>query len=723
METCLERLAAFPVLVVAGPSGCGKSSLVRAGLVPLLQGSGQRVHVLRSGPRAASELTAALVGSATVQVVVVDQLEELFVAEAGDQEVARFLDLLAGLASSGTRVLVTVRADQLGGVAASPKFARLMEAGLLLLTPPDEDELRRAIEEPARQAGLLLEAGLVDLLIRDTLEAPGGLPLLSHALLATWEQRERNVLTVEGYDSTGGIRGAVALSAERLYDSLSPKDREGLRTVLLRMVAPLPSGEPIAAAVPTRVFSGSAEGPRLLDLLVRARLVTVAAQTATLAHEALVHAWPRLLSWLEEDLDGQRIIRHLQLAADGWEALGRPPDELYRGGRLQAALDWRRESLPALAKAEEEFLDASQAREEAERQRQEEQLHLQVRRNRQLRFAVVGVACLLVVALVAGSLAVVNAHGAGRSAARARLSAARARLSATESQAAGLASAALVEPRSDTALLLSRQALALADTPATRGGLLGNLIRQNGLARISRPGVRPLTNIRANTVSANGRHLVMNSLDGVFLVDLAVKGSTAAIQLAGTDDPVLPGPVAQPGLGTGLAAYVAGFVNGGRNALVSRTRGSIREPQGREMVAFNAASGQQVGAAQPLPGSLSTHSRFDRPQVSPDGRTLLSVVNRTVRVWHRTSSGWVGPETVPLPALPPSLPDWDYLRQVSFSADGARAVVQLEILGRPFNAPQHPAVVVDTSSPPRILGSAILPSGQHPWTHGGRAVA
>ena len=179
-------------------------------------------------------------------------------------------------------------------------------------------------------------------------------------------------------------------------------------------------GSRLRPRCPPGCSAGSAEGPRLLDLLVRARLVTVAAETATLAHEALVHAWPRLLSWLEDDLDGQRIIRHLQLAADGWDTLGRPADELYRGGRLQAALDWRRRSSPVLARVEEEFLDASQQREDADRKRQADQLHVQVRRNRQLRFAVVGVAGLLVVALVAGVLAVVNAHGARRSAAKAR---------------------------------------------------------------------------------------------------------------------------------------------------------------------------------------------------------------------------------------------------------------------------------------------------------------
>jgi hypothetical protein len=61
---------------------------------------------------------------------------------------------------------------------------------------------------------------------------------------------------------------------------------------------------------------------------VRARLVTTSADTATIAHESLVRAWPRLRSWLDEDVEGQRVLQHLQVAADGWDAAGRPEEEL-----------------------------------------------------------------------------------------------------------------------------------------------------------------------------------------------------------------------------------------------------------------------------------------------------------------------------------------------------------------------------------------------------------
>ena len=75
-----------------------------------------------------------------------------------------------------------VRADRLGDVAEHPPFARLVERGLLLLGPMARTTGRAAIERPARPAGLLLEPGLVDLLVRDVVDEPGALPLLSHAL-------------------------------------------------------------------------------------------------------------------------------------------------------------------------------------------------------------------------------------------------------------------------------------------------------------------------------------------------------------------------------------------------------------------------------------------------------------------------------------------------------------------------------------------------------------
>ena len=171
------------------------------------------------------------------RLLVVDQAEELFSLCDDQEEQDRFVQLLADHAEAAPLVLV-LRADRMGDVSAHPVLARLVERGLYVLAAMTADELRAAIEGPARQAGLIIEPGLVDLLVREVENEPGALPLLSHALRETWLRREGRTLTVAGYQASGGIRGAVAQSAESLYGELEPDQRRSLHDLLLRLVSP-----------------------------------------------------------------------------------------------------------------------------------------------------------------------------------------------------------------------------------------------------------------------------------------------------------------------------------------------------------------------------------------------------------------------------------------------------------------------------------------------------
>ena len=241
---CLQALSGSPLLVVVGPSGCGKSSLIGAGVVPPLERDGKRVAVMTPGLDPQSALVSAISEPGQAQVLVVDQLEELFTV-AHDRDVVRaFLDRLADLATSGWRVIAVVRADHVSNLAGSVAFSRLAEQGMHLVTPMTRVEMTEGIESPAAQAGVRLEPGLVELLLTEVEGEPGALPLLSHALAETWARREADVLTVDGYRATGGIRSAVARSAELLYESLDPSQRAAVRSILLRLVTPSPDGQP-----------------------------------------------------------------------------------------------------------------------------------------------------------------------------------------------------------------------------------------------------------------------------------------------------------------------------------------------------------------------------------------------------------------------------------------------------------------------------------------------
>jgi WD40 repeat protein/DNA-binding SARP family transcriptional activator len=402
VHACLARLARHDVLVVVGPSGSGKSSLVRAGIAAALQRDGRRVVVVTPGANPLDALTA-LPKRVGDTVLVVDQCEEaVTLCDDGDER-DRFFEALVRHAAGGPLV-VALRADRLGEVTSARRFARLVERGLYLLPRMDDTELRTAIEGPARQAGLLLEPGLVDLLVQDVEHEPGALPLLSHALRETWLAREGRTLTVEGYRSSGGIRGAVARTAEQVYEHAPPEQRALLRDLLLRLVVPSPEGEPVRGRVPRRMLATDAAHEQVIELLVAARLVTSDEDVVELAHEALTRAWPRLRSWLDDDVDGQRILRHLAATADGWETLGRPDSELYRGVRLTAAAEWRDRSSPDLTPTEHAFLDASERRADAERDA------VQRRRRR-----VVGaLAAATVVSLALGAAAAVQARQAAQ---------------------------------------------------------------------------------------------------------------------------------------------------------------------------------------------------------------------------------------------------------------------------------------------------------------------
>ena len=330
-----------------------------SGVLPALRRQQLTTVVVVPSDQSLAPLMEALASDSDADVVLVDQFETVFLDDRNALEVAAVCDALVERAAMGRLTVITVRSDHLGGLSATVEMRRLTEGGLYLVGGLTGDSLRQAIERPATTSGLRLERGLVEVLVRDCEGHPGALPMLSHALAETWRRREGSTLTIEGYLASGGINGAVARSAEELYNGLVPQERTTLRSVMLRLVHPTSEGEPMCSRVPLRTVLGGDNMHGILARLLEARLVTSSREMVELSHESLVRAWPRLRDWLDDDVAGQRVLQHLAHAADAWDDLGRPDDELYRGGRLQTALDWRDGHQPTLTDIEEAFLDAS----------------------------------------------------------------------------------------------------------------------------------------------------------------------------------------------------------------------------------------------------------------------------------------------------------------------------------------------------------------------------
>ncbi len=470
----VARVAVGGLVGIFGASGAGKSSVLRAGLLHAvadgaIPGSdGWRSVVMRPGSDPMANLERAIgnerVADALREVLpegrvmlIVDQLEEAFVVEDGT---APFFDALADAALDPEGrfvVVVALRADMYGRCAEHPRFASLLSANHVLLGPMERDELARAIEHPATAVGLGVEPRLVDAIVADVADAPGALPLVSTMLLELWRRRDGQLLLLESYRASGGVRAAVARLGEDAYRRLSEPDQSTARTLLLRLTEER-DGTVFRRRLPIDDFDDHAA--HVVAMLAHARLLTLSDGAVEVSHEALLREWPRIAEWLDEDRDGRQLHAHLETSSREWDTHGRDPADLYRGARLASALDWAGRHTAELAPTEREFLASSRVRSEG-------QLRAERHRNRRLRVLLACLAGLLLAAVAAGAVAL-DQRGNARSEARTAL-------------AQQLGAQAVIEPRIDTAMLLAREAVNLRPTLQTEGRLLATLERAPGV--------------------------------------------------------------------------------------------------------------------------------------------------------------------------------------------------------------------------------------------------
>ncbi|WP_156722141.1 nSTAND1 domain-containing NTPase [Streptomyces apocyni] len=452
-----EAVAQHRVVAVVGASGSGKSSLLRAGLIPALReetDAARRlaaIRVLTPGDRPAHAHRALLAPAAGEgeTLLVADQFEEVFTLCRDSAERARFIDLLltARAPDSRLRVIIVVRADFYGRCAEHGPLADALRAANLLVGPMTPEQLREAVVRPATTERLVVERALTTRIVSDVAAEPGGLPLMSHALLEVWRRRRGRTLTEAAYDTIGGVQGAIAHTAEGVFADLTEAEAAVARSLLLRMVSPGDGTHDTRRPVARAELPPDGDGVR--ERLVRARLLTVDGDIVELAHEALITAWPRLRGWVEQDRERLRLHRALTEAASAWESLDRDPGALYRGARLTAAREAFGDNRTELTEREWEFLEAGV---EAE----DQGVRAKARAARRQRVLSAALAVLLCLAVVTGALAWQQSRDNARQ-----------RDEAEARRIAGVASA-LRDSDPRTAMRLSVAAWRIADLPETR---------------------------------------------------------------------------------------------------------------------------------------------------------------------------------------------------------------------------------------------------------------
>jgi tetratricopeptide (TPR) repeat protein len=423
------RLAGSRFLTVIGASGSGKSSVVRAGVIPALRrgerlidgslpptDSGQwDIRILTPSAHPLDALAAILTrdvesvsaisalradlmqepnalslaarrvlakGDKKHLLLVIDQFEEVFTQCRQDDERHAFIEnLLHAIDAANPQpitILLTLRADFYSQLAFQDHLREMVSQNQEFIGAMSRDELTRAILQPAALGNWKVQEGLVEVMLDDLGSEPGVLPLLSHALLETWKRRRGRVLTVSGYTAAGGVRGAIAQTAETVFRQRLSVEQQPIARMIFIKLAEMgeDSLDTRRRATFSELLTRSTDTTTIdvvLGILTEARLVTTGTvepgetRVVEVAHEALIREWPTLRDWLNQNREG--LILHRQLTEDtnDWIKLGRDPGALYRGMRLKQTLEWVTVNTDLISLAEQEFLDASQktARKEA----------------------------------------------------------------------------------------------------------------------------------------------------------------------------------------------------------------------------------------------------------------------------------------------------------------------------------------------------------------------
>ncbi len=454
LATILRRLSEHQRLVaLVGASGSGKSSVLHAGLLPALrkgsiEGSNDwLIATMVPGARPFTELEAALLRStldapeslaalldhpeegvlraglrllpdpSARLVVVIDQFEELFTLAESKDETDRFVrNLEVALQDPHSRILVVLalRADFYDRPLAYPYFAGLLGDGVVNTAPLTPDELEAAAEKPAAAAGVELEPALLVRLLTDVAGERGALPLFQYTLTELFDRRVGGLLTMEAYDEMGGVRGAVSRRAEGLFEALDTHERAACQQLFLRLVTISDTGAWSRRRVPASEVSTIAvdviDLQTVIDRYGAYRLLTfdrdqvTGSPTVEVAHEALLHEWGRLRTWIEKGREDLRRHSRLLVALGEWKGSGEKVDYLLSGERLVDYEHWADQSSLRLTSGERRFLDASIEHREELRLAEEMRAERETKLGRQARRRLVGLA-------IGGALLAVLAGG------------------------------------------------------------------------------------------------------------------------------------------------------------------------------------------------------------------------------------------------------------------------------------------------------------------------
>ncbi|EAZ92640.1 NACHT and WD repeat domain-containing protein [Crocosphaera chwakensis] len=381
-------------LPIYGPSGSGKSSLTRAGLLPrlaqnpLLGFDKLQVAVFVASYYPLDALGLVLAKAVTQDIapvaksrefkqelqqintkgeydglrriasvlpnidqapllILVDQFEEIYSPEVSAEDRNIFISNLLNAASDHSKqviVIITLRSDFLGNIQKQPQLNQIFSRQGFLVPAMTEEELREAICQPALKSGYSFDEATVSLLLEQTKDRAGSLPLLQFTLTKIWEGLEQGKTPAETLEYLKGVGGALTGEAQRVFDNLTEKQQKIARRIFLGLIQFGVGDQMTRRRVRIKQLRSYKDDENDFRSVLNSfafrgvRLITLSGEgqetTVEVTHEALFQNWQKIKEWVEEDQSNLLFQRRVQEEAERWQQMGRPNGSLWRSPDL-----------------------------------------------------------------------------------------------------------------------------------------------------------------------------------------------------------------------------------------------------------------------------------------------------------------------------------------------------------------------------------------------------
>ncbi|MEM8719784.1 MAG: AAA family ATPase, partial [Cyanobacteria bacterium P01_G01_bin.39] len=415
IDELIEAVNQTNLVLVLGASGSGKSSVVRAGVMPQIESSpdqsclftpyrnpfesfyrsllnpeknygmddAELEFILQGNHDSFEKAIALLQTKQSEWLIFIDQFEELFTLCPNRETRGNFIQGLINLSQDSNhsvKFILAMRSDFLQELATYPQFSRIASLNIHLVADLEEGELRQAIEQPAAQHGVVLEAGLAEEIIRDVRGQAGSLPLLQYTLDLLWQREDMSdrTLNIATYHQLGGVTGALQKHVNEIYQGLPDEQQLATKQILLRLVdvVALEQSEVQRIAVSKRADKSEftdIQAETVQFLINKSLLVSddlnQEGSTVEIAHEALLNSWAELKEWINDARNTISLNNRLLEDASRWQELKnqnspQANDELWSGSKLEKAVELKKDGtfevvLGGLSDPVNDFIDAS----------------------------------------------------------------------------------------------------------------------------------------------------------------------------------------------------------------------------------------------------------------------------------------------------------------------------------------------------------------------------